>query len=52
MSFLSGVPDEQFKYQMEPVLRLFWRQVIYGGSTPREAYYMLVRRFPEAIRKG
>ncbi len=49
---MAGVDDDQFKVQFAPVARLFQRMVTLGGLTTHEAYFLCVRRFPEAMRVG
>ncbi len=47
-----GVTHDQFELQFSSVTRLFENLVTRGGATRAEAYDILVRRFPEAIRVG
>ncbi len=42
--------NEQFERQFVSVTRLFENLVTRGGATRAEAYQILVRRFPEAMR--
>ncbi len=42
--------EEQFARQFAPVTRLYENLVTRGGATRYEAYEILVRRFPEAMR--
>ncbi len=42
--------NEQFERQFAPVTRLFENLVTRGGATRLEAYEILVKRFPDAMR--
>lgn len=39
----------QFEQQFSTVA-MTYRNMVSGGATPREAYILLVRHFPDAIR--
>ncbi len=49
---VTGCSDEQFAQQFGEVIRTFTRCVAVGGLTTKEAYFVCVRRFPDAMYPG
>ncbi len=49
---MPGGDDNPIKTPVGPGARTFGRVGTHGGLTTHEAYFLCVRRFPEAMRVG